>query len=195
LAKRIKLAIPEITPEIKALLSSDKDVFNLILHPGSYNNGREWGEENFIKLLTILEYSKFRIFITGVAEEKLRFNRLMKIASPNVFNLIGKINLSDFLTFIGHSDGLLAASTGPLHIAGAMGINTLGLYPPIHGYNIKRWGVLGEKAHSVSLSSCIVDYECSNENCKCMSAITPESVKHHIMKWYEYRFKSPFDSH
>ncbi|MBL0315693.1 MAG: hypothetical protein IPP69_07900 [Flavobacteriales bacterium] len=56
------------------------------------------------------------------------------------------INLAELIAFINQYDGLVAANTGPLHIASACGIHAFGLYSlkrPIHP---GRWSPVGKNA-------------------------------------------------
>lgn len=57
------------------------------------------------------------------------------------------MNLKQFISFIAAADGLIAASTGPLHIAAALGKVALGIYPPIKPMHPPgRWAPLGKNA-------------------------------------------------
>ena len=47
-----------------------------------------------------------------------------------VTDLTGQLSLSQLVELIAHCDGLVAASTGPLHLAAAFGIRAVGLYAP-----------------------------------------------------------------
>ena len=54
----------------KFLSLLDAKKCNIILHPKSRGNGREWSAENFISLINSLDTSLYRIFISGVESEK-----------------------------------------------------------------------------------------------------------------------------
>ena len=52
-----------------------KNKYNLILHPKSQGNAREWGIKNFIQLIGSLDTAKYEIFVSGTEKEKeLRAN-------------------------------------------------------------------------------------------------------------------------
>ena len=75
---------------------------------------------------------------------------------------------------------LYAASTGPLHIAAALGKLTIGLYPPIKPMHPGRWAPLG------NLSTFIVKPKKCNKCrkrkvCECLESITPEEVRDHLI--------------
>jgi len=165
--------LEKLPEEFTELLSKDR--FNLILHPKSKGSAREWGLENFSSLIDLLAEDRYKIFITGTEEE----GRLLHQAgfiSAKITDLTGKMSLSGLISFISHADGLIAASTGPLHIAAALGKIAIGLYPPIRPMHPGRWSPIGEKAHYMVLhKKCD---KCRNtKKCECIESIDPEDVK------------------
>jgi heptosyltransferase-3 len=62
---------------------------------------------------------------------------------PEVINLTGKLSLQQFIAFINHCDVLIAASTGPLHIASALGKKAIGLFAPMRPIHPGRWKPIG----------------------------------------------------
>jgi heptosyltransferase III len=166
--------------ELKRLIQND--TFNLILHPKSKGSSREWGMENFSKLISILPENQFRIFLTGTQEEGNLIKKELIDPYPNVINLTGKLSLKELISFINEADGLVAGSTGPLHIASALGKNTLGLYPPIKPMHPGRWAPIGKRADYL-----VLDKNCSkcrkNNKCECLTGISPETVKNKLLTW------------
>ena len=93
-----------------------------------------------------------------------------------ITDLTGKMNLSQLMSFIAACDGLVAASTGPLHLAAALGIRAVGIYPPIRPMHPGRWAPLGRNATYLVLQKSCND--CRKQGaCHCMEEITPDSVK------------------
>ena len=87
------------------------------------------------------------------------------------------------ISFLNHADGLVAASTGPLHIAAALGKHALGIYPPIRPMHPGRWAPLGERAEfAVMDKSCS---ECRNISvqCYCMNEITARQLADRVLTW------------
>ena len=131
--------IPALPPSFKALLSKDKK--NLIFHPKSKGSALEWGVENFIELAK--ELTKYEVFFTGTEEEGTSFRSKLP-NMPHIHDLSGQMNLNELIAFIHAADGLMAASTGPLHIAGLSNIKTIGLFTPRKPLHFGRWQPLGE---------------------------------------------------
>lgn len=149
--------------------------FNLILHPKSKGSAREWGIANFSRLIKILPADKFKIFVTGTKEEGMALRNLFS-ENPNITDLCGKMSLEELISFIGHCDGLVAASTGPLHIAAVMGKKAIGIFSPMRPIHPGRWAPIGKNAkYLVRNISCT---ECKKNNeCHCIQEISPEQVK------------------
>ncbi|MBM3403362.1 MAG: glycosyltransferase family 9 protein [Bacteroidetes bacterium] len=165
--------IPLPTNEIQALIDPTK--FNLVLHPKSKGSAREWGTANFKALIHLLPAEKYKIFITGTKEEGDLVKDELIGQFAEVVDLTGRFSLRELIAFLSRVDGLIAASTGPLHIAAALGKKAIGIYPPIRPMHPGRWEPLGEKASFVVLNK-----TCSKcrhqQHCECMEAITPEDV-------------------
>ncbi len=155
----------------------DRSRFNLILHPKSKGSAREWGSKNFAALSKILPVDKFKIFITGTkAEGELLRSEGFFEQAGEVNDLTGSMSLGEMISFIQSVDGMVAASTGPLHLAAALGKFALGIYPPIKPMHPGRWAPLGKKADYL-----VADKDCSDCRksgpCLCMLNITPLQVK------------------
>jgi len=156
------------------------DYFNLILHPTSKGSAREWGIENFKQLIEILPRDKFKIFITGTKEDGDLIKDDLINKCPHIIDLTGKLDIDDLISFIAHADGIVAASTGPLHIAAALGKHALGIYAPMRPIHPGRWAPVG-----INASYFVLDKGCDscrkNMNCKCIKDIKPEDVKDKLM--------------
>lgn len=131
-------------------VSNDK--FNLIFHMKSKGSAAEWPVAKFEELAKLLDSTKNVIYITGTEKEgELIRSESAKIFDlPHVIDVTGKFSLSEFISFVGATDGLVACSTGPLHIAAASGINTLGLYPNVRPMHAGRWAPIGNRANTIS---------------------------------------------
>ena len=153
---------------------------NIILHPMSKGRAREWGLSQYKKLTDLAE-GRFQFFLSGGPDEAELLKDWARELN-GVVNISGTLSLSEFIGFIGASDGLIAASTGPLHIAAALGINALGIYPPIKPMDPSRWAPVGEKATFQVASKACSDCRRSGV-CPCMDLIKPEQVLKSLDLW------------
>jgi len=155
-------------------------VFNLILHPKSKGSAREWGLDNFSRLIGLLPEDKYRIFITGTREEGALMKDFLYQHRNRVTDMTGKLSLAELLSFINSCDGMVAASTGPLHIAAALGKRAIGIYAPMRPIFPARWAPLGENATYL-----VLDKKCDacrkSDDCECIRAIRPEEVAEKLM--------------
>jgi heptosyltransferase III len=120
-------------------------LFNLILVPMTGGSVPAWRLESYGALIDALSPECYRVFVAGTAEEGAVLRPWLSAMAARVTDVTGQ-SLEDLISFVGAADGLLAASTGPLHIAAALGIRTLGLFPPHAARPLRRWGPLGARA-------------------------------------------------
>lgn len=170
--------IPTLKSELNNLIDPKK--FNVILHPKSKGSAKEWGLANYLQLTKLLPKDQFKIFISGTAEEGKLIGNTFDF-DENVVSLIGKLSLTDFIAFIAKTDGLVAASTGPLHIAAALNKKAIGLYAPKQPIHPGRWKPVGKHAQAVvfnqNCEQCIKGLDCD-----CISKIEPQTVVGLLLK-------------
>ena len=155
--------------------------FNLILHPKSKGSAREWHLENYYELAQSLLPDQYKIFITGLKEEGelMRQQKPELFELPNVTDLTGKLSLDDLMSFVSQADGLVACSTGVLHLSSALGKFTLGLYSPMKPIHPGRWMPIGKNS-----SYLVINKNCRScrrmKECQCVNDITVDQVKERI---------------
>lgn len=149
----------------------DQKRFNLIIHPKSHGSGREWSLQRFAELIALLPAEKFKIFISGSEKEKTVLKDWITTLPDTVTDITGKMSLPQFIQFIAAADGLIAAGTGPLHIAAETGIHALGLFPTLPSIHARRWGPIGKRAGYIQAPSGELD------------VITAEDVYDKIKTW------------
>lgn len=165
--------LPEPTQEMRYLV--DKKKFNVILHPKSQGSAREWGLFNFDQLIKNLPADKFKIFITGTHKEGRLMKEFLEQNKDRVKDLTGKFKLNELVAFISLCDGLVAASTGPLHIAAALGKKAIGLYAPMRPIHPGRWAPIGKNVKVLVLDEYCEDCRLSGD-CRCIKSIPPLDV-------------------
>lgn len=167
--------IQPLQEQFSALISKEK--YNLVLHPKSQGSAREWGSDNFITLIRQLDKNRFKIFISGTEKERQLIQPIFDAVSDEVTDITGRMNLDQFIAFITHCDGLVANSTGPLHIAAALGKDALGIYPPMRPIHPGRWAPLGKKAQVFVLDKNCTDCKGNKQPCHCITEVSPLWLK------------------
>lgn len=136
--------------KVNAFLNSfSSNKKKVVLHPLSKGSAAEWSLENYQRLTTLLPKEQFDIFITGTKDEGEKIQSTYPIQGEHVHDVTGKFNLTELIAFIDHCDALVAASTGPLHIAAALGKKAIGLYSPKRPIHPGRWAPVGKDAHVI----------------------------------------------
>ncbi|HQW88018.1 MAG TPA: glycosyltransferase family 9 protein, partial [Flavobacteriales bacterium] len=150
-------------------------VRTVILHPGSQGSAVEWGLDNFAALMRRLHTLGIRTVVTGTASEAERYQPHLPWSAPLAIDAGGRLSLEQLVALIGSADGLVAASTGPLHIAAACGIRAVGLFAPRRPIHPGRWAPIGRDAHAL-----VHDPDCATcragRPCDCITRIAPERV-------------------
>ncbi|RYU84408.1 glycosyltransferase family 9 protein [Hymenobacter persicinus] len=178
-----RVAVPAAL--LKLLQQRQSGQLNVILHPRSRGSAREWGLDHFGTLARLLHQAGHRVFVTGTAAEGEELGPwLREHQAVLTAELTGQLSLPQLLACIAAADGLVANSTGPLHLAAALGRHALGLYPPMRPTHPGRWAPLGLHAEYLVFDR----PDCSDcrrqpASCTCIKAIEPVAVFHRIEQW------------
>jgi heptosyltransferase III len=166
---------------ISNILKSEN--LNVIIHPRSHGSAREWGLENYKELIYFLHQHDANCIITGSANEKEYLTGWLKDLPADVHDLTGCLNLDELIALLNASDGIVAGSTGPLHIAAALGKNTLGFYPPIKPMHAGRWAPVGKKAGYLTFDKDCNDCKSIPGSCTCIKNISVSHAAEVILQW------------
>ncbi len=147
----------------------------VVLHPGSQGSAVEWGMDNFAALMRALHAGGVRTVVTGTATEADRYRPHLPLDHALAMDTGGRLSLEQLMALIGSADALVAASTGPLHIAAAMGVRAVGLYAPRRPIHPGRWAPLGRDAHALVFDPACVACV-AGRPCDCITRIAPERV-------------------
>jgi heptosyltransferase-3 len=153
----------------------------IIVHPGSGGSAVDLPTEKMKELLGLISSSGSRVILTGSRNE-IDFCEKLKL-NERIFNFAGKFNLSELLALIDRSKLLIANSTGPIHIAAALGKNVIGFYPKIAQCSPIRWGPYTNKKYIFSPNIGCTD--CTRKQCEklnCMNSIDINQVHQTILK-------------
>jgi heptosyltransferase III len=154
----------------------------ILIHPGSGGSAVDWPLDRFRQLISAISNEiNSSILISGSESEKDLCEKLK--VSGKVENLAGKFDLAQLIALIDACDIFISNSTGPIHIAAALGKYTIGFYPKIPACSPERWGPYTNKrtifTPSIGCSNCTRE-QCEKLNC--MDSISPEEVTAEIKK-------------
>lgn len=152
----------------------------VVIHPGNIY-ARNWRPERYLDLVKELRSLGFSVVLTGSAQERKTFldaGREGDVANSKAVDLMGCLDLRQLISVISRCDLVISGSTGPMHIAAALGVATVSLFDPRRGSSPVRWGPLGERG--IVLKPDVPTCEkCIYEKCPywdCMDRIRIENV-------------------
>lgn len=149
----------------------------VVLHPFSMGHAREWPIGYWIALAQQLAEQRRAVVFTGSAAEGERLAAAWPVAQrpAGVADAFGRLDLAQLAALLGAADAVLACSTGPLHLAAALGTRTLGLFVPRKGLGVERWAAIGPAALSVQVQP-RCGRRCQNGACPCIEALQPQRI-------------------
>jgi ADP-heptose:LPS heptosyltransferase len=144
---------------------------------------RKWDGGRYAELAGRLLADDPNLFVafTGSPSEAPPIEELVRqVSHPRCFSLAGKTTMRQLLVLYTLADVLVSNDSGPGHFAALTDIDILTLVGP---ETPKVWGVLGPRAHAVSLglpcTPCVSIYNNRLSSCQnniCMQGITVEMV-------------------
>jgi len=165
-------AVTELLPEIEG---NGRPV--AVIHPGDGGSAANWPLARYAALAGRLSEANIDVIITGLASEKDRHYAAFGGFLGKERILTGHTSLRELLAVLARADIFIGGSTGPLHLAAALGTPVVGLYGPIRTTTPDRWGPCG-RGHIV-LTPDVPVCRCAVGRCKfgnCMERITLETV-------------------
>jgi heptosyltransferase-3 len=150
----------------------------VILHPGSGGSARDWSAQNFGDLARTLKSDGCTVVVTGSALERPLVEEVVRRSDGSAAASAGRLSLKELAAFIGSARLFVSNSTGPLHIAAAVGTPVIAFYPPIQECSPRRWGPLTEKKIVFTADNDLCEL-CKGGPCQgndCMNQITVDQV-------------------
>jgi len=154
----------------------------VVLHPGSGGSAERWPVEKFIRLYEVLTKSDLTVVLSGSEPERSMIDGICARLGIRVKEIAGETDLRTLAAVLSLATVVVANSTGPLHLATAVGTKVVGLYPGKRVMSPKRWGPLGED-HRVILPS-RVECHCPPKQCRCMETIAVEQVAQQVVSLF-----------
>lgn len=129
----------------------------VVLHPGSGGSSARWPLRSFIELGDRLQEAGCDVVVTSGPGEDYQYPMIDQMRRIPVFIAGGSVNLREFAGILASADLVVTNSTGPLHMAVALGIPTVSVFSPVTTCHPNRWGpypdaVVGGRTHAVALS-------------------------------------------
>jgi ADP-heptose:LPS heptosyltransferase len=164
---------------------ADKDIL-VIMHPGSRGSARNWPFKNYARLADriLATMPGVKLLLTGTQQEQPLLRQVEKSMMMKPLVLGEGVPLRMLMALIIRSRAVITNSTGPLHIAVALGVPTVSFFPKLKGCMPERWGPYGEGHIVIQPEGQDCDY-CTGASCKrydCMDSIDTEKVLAAVQK-------------
>lgn len=152
----------------------------VVLHPKSQGSALEWSIENYAKLTSLLNNQGIAVAYTGTEKEGVLFRGYLPGGDLTI-DTSGSLSLEQLMTFIQRSRGIVACSTGPLHIGGFSGIRTVGLFSNRRPIHPGRWHAIGKDVHYLTDSEQLIQAD-KKQKSSFIENISPEQVLEVLLK-------------
>lgn len=187
-----------ILPDYKNEFYMDDNKSYVLVCPCAVNpKGKEWAVEKFAKIIKFLNKCKFKVVISGTAEERERKKQLFEMLNDNEYiDLMGKTNIKQFISIVQQAVFVIGNDSSCIHIAAASNVKSICL---LSGFNSTRaFPYIIENSSNIkfvphTIYKFLPCTDCINKNQKqyircdntyktfpCIDTITVEDVKNEI---------------
>lgn len=153
--KALAIFEPDIRPKISGDLlpvapieikKTDRQ-FLLAIHPGSGSEKKNWPEENWVTLIkNLIAETDIKFLLVGGESERERYINISRIIPSDRKYESYSLPLSELASCLSKADGFLGHDSGVSHLAAAVGIEGIVLWPHT---NPRVWAPRSEKMRLV----------------------------------------------
>jgi len=167
----------------------DEERFILCLHTTAGWKAKEWGADKFRELIQKiqLEFPECQIIIVGGDTDIQKVNLICNDLAQKPISLVGKLSLAETFAVISKSHLFIGGDSGPLQIAAALGVPSIGLFGPTnplfsaprgkqHVYIYKILDCSAKKREQY----CKRNAGLTCPTCDCMKLISVDEVFHYV---------------
>ena len=124
----------QIEEKWASLFSNDKapeQDLKIGINPGGVRKNRRWRPEYYAEVADrIMERFPARLFLLGGPGEEAIAREIEGKMRHSTLDLSGQLSLNDLTYLISRFDLLITNDSGPMHIAAALGVPTIGIFGP-----------------------------------------------------------------
>lgn len=168
---------PDSNARIRALLPMHAGDTRLILHVGATKTYKMWHAEQFASLCQQARRAGLTPTLVGAGhKDRVQIARVQSFLCEPVLDLCDQLNLSELIALLQHSRAYVGNDSGPMHLAAACGIPTVGLFGPT---NDNLWHPLSPLARVLRWQACAAECErssCVQDSYPCLQRITVNQV-------------------
>lgn len=158
---------------LKGILDLDRPF--VAIHPGSGGSARDWPIHKFAELIDRIRGMNVAVTL-GPGEEQIKTKLQVGLKTEPAW--VFGLSLPELAALLSRARLVVANSTGPLHIATAVGAKVVGLYCPMIPCHPRRWGPYGS-GHQALVPPVEPCRRCLGVKCReydCMDKISVDEV-------------------
>jgi len=144
------------------------------IHPGNAGSALNWSPAQYSDLGRRLVANRRRVVITGSEGERRLTAEVAAGIGAGAIDLGGQLSLPQLAALLIRCALYVGSSTGPTHLAAAVGIPVVALYSPLRSNAPVRWRPLGDRVRVVQPAVDLV----------CPTCLGPRCAYYHCMERY-----------
>ena len=169
----------------------------VVIHPGSGGSSRDWPPAHYAQLADrIMQDLNIPVILTGDQNDRGVIQEMKSQMQAKPIDLSSRLTLKELAALLQRATLVVSNSTGPLHLAVALGTDVLAFYPPIRECHPQRWGPYGRQ-HDVLMSRTEECFRCradSNRWCECMQRISVALAYDKVSEKLTYKLNRKYHS-
>jgi ADP-heptose:LPS heptosyltransferase len=99
-----------------------------VLHPGATTPRRRWSPEHFATVGDALAAEGLRVVVTGTGLERSLLDSVVAAMKAPAQTVCDELSLGGLAALLSRAEVVVSNDTGPLHLAGAVGAPTVGIF-------------------------------------------------------------------
>ena len=157
--------------------------FLVVVNTGGNWDLKRWPKANFARLIDRLNENHMKVVIPGAMKDQELAEEIAKMASHKPLILTGQTSLTELAALLKMAQLVIAADTGPLHLANCVGTRAIGLFgptrPEVTGPQGKGKFVILQNDVGCNPSPC---YRLDCPSNVCMQSISVEDVIREVQR-------------
>jgi heptosyltransferase-2 len=144
----------------------------------AYGPAKEWPVARYAAVVDVLaEHHDAECVLVGAPAEHARCEMVAQASRHGALIAAGETTIGQAIALLSLCDGFAGNDSGSMHLAGALGLPTVGIFAST---NPQRTGPLGPRArslyHPIACSPCLAR-TCRYGHYQCLQQVTPEEVE------------------
>lgn len=157
-------------------LNFDKDY--IVLNTGGSWPTKQWPEVYFAQLADMILSTGSKVLFVGGPGDIKRVEKIMDSMKYKADNICGQTSLLELAFVLKNSRLVISGDTGPIHVAAAVGTDTITIFGPSDEVKYQPKGIGNNSIVTNNTLDCrpCGEHQCPLEHHKCMVDISPELI-------------------